>query len=55
MLGQINPSYRLSSAWQKNGQSYPIGESMNKLLALIARARLVLIAEEMRQSLKDPK
>ena len=29
-----------------------IGQSMNKLLALIERAKLILIAEEIRQNLK---
>jgi hypothetical protein len=30
-----------------------IGLTMNKLLALIARARLILIIEEIRQNLKN--
>jgi hypothetical protein len=35
-----------------NPMTLQTGCTMNKLLALIARAKLILIAEEMRQNLK---
>ena len=41
-----------NAIFSMNPMILQIGLHMNKLLALIARARLILIAEEIRQTLK---